>query len=492
MSIAGIGYYNQTIAYYAGGQQKAADNSGNEVFAAATAAYAKTDTDAENTRMPAADENMKPEDYLARMRKWRDIQFDTGNMEDYRKAAEICNDLLGQIDKQNGTAEFAQKLTGTTEMNRIDGMLKSGIIGLSSFGEGDNFNFLTASYAYNSTAENPVIEVRISSEDGSRTNIYNVKINEIDPRNATQMEIFALCAHADVQGLSGFDRSGEAYMNLLYFAGACGDKGYTAENLVDFTNKQEDWTAVIAEGKTALREESGEADAETAALTEQWYELLGTLMDTYIEKLTTEATESVIKQGEAALAAAAGTEDKADKSTGIEKLAEAVPGEDKPLGADLLERMNGKKKAPYSYLADENGIINYNGVVFVCDDKKQTISLGDTSNPDNCLNIPLENGGCLVVNRDNLGDLSSAIGMFSPEDVNRILRAIAQDAKLQQMQNEIEEDKNSIGDGSTNAANNEGQKDEEVVPAELFDTKKSTDMSDVTEEMVRRLVEDRA
>ena len=161
-------------------------------------------------------------------------------------------------------------------------------------------------------------------------------------------------------------------------------------------------------------------------------------------------------------------------------------------GAALIDRMNGKKKAPYSYLADENGMINYNGVVFVCDDKRQTISLGDTSNPDNCLNIPLENGGSLVVNRDNLGDLSSAIGMFSPEDVNRILRAMAQDAKLQQMQNEIEEDKNSIGDGSTNTANNEEQSAEEVVPVELFDTEKRIDMSDVTEEMVRRLVEDRA
>ena len=109
------------------------------------------------------------------------------------------------------------------------------------------------------------------------------------------------------------------------------------------------------------------------------------------------------------------------------------------------ERLSGGKKAPYSCLA-KDGLIEYNGVTFVCDDEKQRICLGNVSNTKECLNIPLSGGGCLVVNRDNLGDLSKAIGMFSPEDVNRILRAIAQDNKAQQMQKELEDDENSIGE----------------------------------------------
>lgn len=103
------------------------------------------------------------------------------------------------------------------------------------------------------------------------------------------------------------------------------------------------------------------------------------------------------------------------------------------------------KKAPYSYLA-KDGIIEYNGVTFVCDYEHNTLCLGDVSNPKNVIYVALENGGTLQVNRDNIGDLSKAIGMFSPEDVNRILRAISKDAQCKRNLLEIDEAKNSIGE----------------------------------------------
>lgn len=86
-----------------------------------------------------------------------------------------------------------------------------------------------------------------------------------------------------------------------------------------------------------------------------------------------------------------------------------------------------------------------------CDDEHNQITIGDVSNPKNCLNIPLSGGGSLVVNRDNLGDLANVIGMFSPEDINRIMRAIAQDTKAQAMQKEIDDDTNSLGDSADKA-----------------------------------------
>lgn len=107
----------------------------------------------------------------------------------------------------------------------------------------------------------------------------------------------------------------------------------------------------------------------------------------------------------------------------------------------LMDRINGIDGAPYSYLADESGIIEYKGVVFVCDNEKKQLCLGDMSNPDNVLNIPLSKGGTLRVNRDNLGDLAGAISMFSAEDINLIMRAVAQDKKAQEMLNEIEDEK---------------------------------------------------
>lgn len=113
--------------------------------------------------------------------------------------------------------------------------------------------------------------------------------------------------------------------------------------------------------------------------------------------------------------------------------------------------MTGKQPAPYYYLADSNGKIHYNGVTFSCDTLHNVLSLGDISDSGNVLTIPLSNGGTLKVNRDNLGDLANAIGMFSPEDVERIMRAIAQDVKAEQMKLKIEEEQSSVGDSVDSA-----------------------------------------
>lgn len=108
---------------------------------------------------------------------------------------------------------------------------------------------------------------------------------------------------------------------------------------------------------------------------------------------------------------------------------EATEENDKALapvtrGVRLNRRIEGKDKVPYGEMA-ENGVIEYEGVVFVCDYDHNRLTLGDTSNEKNCINIPLSGGGSLLVNRNNIDSLSKAIGMFSPEDVNRILRALA-------------------------------------------------------------------
>lgn len=106
-----------------------------------------------------------------------------------------------------------------------------------------------------------------------------------------------------------------------------------------------------------------------------------------------------------------------------------------------VENLREKAKVPYEYLA-KDGMIEYNGVVFVCDETTNSICLGDVSDKEKTLIIPLEGGGCLKVNRDNLDELQNAISMFSPEDINRILRAIAQDNRVREKMQEVEETKN--------------------------------------------------
>ncbi len=129
-----------------------------------------------------------------------------------------------------------------------------------------------------------------------------------------------------------------------------------------------------------------------------------------------------------------------------ESLEESAKEEDKTLapvtrGVRLNRRIEGKDKVPYGEMA-EDGVIEYKGVVFVCDYDHNRLTLGDTSNEKNCINIPLSGGGSLMVNRDNIDALSKAIGMFSPEDVNLILRALAQDKKIREMEKELDDMEN--------------------------------------------------
>lgn len=113
----------------------------------------------------------------------------------------------------------------------------------------------------------------------------------------------------------------------------------------------------------------------------------------------------------------------------------------------LQEKLcNESKGAPYQHLADENNIIEYEGVIFVCNSEKQELCLGDMSNPADVLDIPLSGGGVLRVNRNNIGALAKAIGMFSPEDVGRIMRAVSQDSHCRKKQAEIEEEVTMLGE----------------------------------------------
>lgn len=114
-------------------------------------------------------------------------------------------------------------------------------------------------------------------------------------------------------------------------------------------------------------------------------------------------------------------------------------------GSNFMDHLNGNySKVPYGNLA-QDGTITYKGVVFVCDEQHNRICLGDVSDEKKCLNIRLKDGGSLTVNRDNLGDLSKAITMFCPEDINRILTAIAEDKQAQQVQWQIQDEEASAG-----------------------------------------------
>lgn len=184
---------------------------------------------------------------------------------------------------------------------------------------------------------------------------------------------------------------------------------------------------------------------------------------------------NLLQQGKAEELGAAGADEfvfgKSDWSrpfskAGLGSVLQNVKAQKASPGLSPFEaRKKASEGAPYSYLA-KDGIIDYKGVIFVCDDEHRALHLGNTSDRSKCIQIGLSGGGSLIVNRDNIGDLAKAIGMFSPEDVNLILRAIAQDAKIQQMQKEIEDETSSIGEAQEAGETDPAQETDPLETAE--------------------------
>ena len=99
------------------------------------------------------------------------------------------------------------------------------------------------------------------------------------------------------------------------------------------------------------------------------------------------------------------------------------------------------QKCPYGYLA-KDGIVEYNGVIFTCEYKENALCLGDMTDSKKVLRISLPSGGSLKVNVDSIGSLQKAASMFSPEDLNAILRAIHEYNHCTKKLNEIEDEEN--------------------------------------------------
>ncbi len=134
----------------------------------------------------------------------------------------------------------------------------------------------------------------------------------------------------------------------------------------------------------------------------------------------------------------------------------AVAGKGNP-----INNLRSAPKVPYGYLA-KDGVITYNGVTFVCDERTNSICLGNMEDKSQVITVTLSGGGHLKVNRSNIGDLAKAAGMFSPEDLNLIMRAIAQDTKIQSVEKEIDDMENGIGSAES-AVSGEGREAEEQV-----------------------------
>ncbi|MBQ7551392.1 MAG: hypothetical protein IJT04_07685 [Bacteroidales bacterium] len=99
------------------------------------------------------------------------------------------------------------------------------------------------------------------------------------------------------------------------------------------------------------------------------------------------------------------------------------------------------QKIKNRYFANaKDGMLEYNGIVYFCNENTGALELGDCSKPDNCLRVSLSGGGSLIVNPDNFKELSKSIGLFNSEDQMRIIAALEMFKMANKKMEELEEE----------------------------------------------------
>lgn len=334
----------------------------------------------------------------------------------------------------------------------------------------------TKPYAYRNV---PSVE-NYDSDIVNVSSVTGCEVRQITYSDSDYVKVFAKQGYSLMMQVDMNNRS--VYVERRMEDGSVSGYEVEFDKIADDTNNPIELAALEAWGKTLLEKKvagtSGESEEEAISIEEalkqfyefiqdrikngppkyaignsefsqdEWDKLLASI-DEQLEDVKEEVEDRVEKieamQLRAELEKEKEEENKAPTNSKQYISADEVAGLD---STQLVEKalLRGREEyagVPYGYLA-KNGVIEYNGVTFVCDKEHKAIHLGDTSDKNKCITIPLSKGGCLIVNRDSLGGLARAIGMFSPEDVNLIMRAIAEDAKVQQMKQQIDEDESGI------------------------------------------------
>lgn len=99
---------------------------------------------------------------------------------------------------------------------------------------------MVARYAEDSTESDPIIKVSLRSEE------YCIKINEVNPRNASEIEMFALCCYADDKGIGTGGTFG-SWQTLNYYRDNASHNGYfELTNETDsFQSVKQDWMKMV-------------------------------------------------------------------------------------------------------------------------------------------------------------------------------------------------------------------------------------------------------
>ena len=156
---------------------------------------------------------------------------------------------LGMIQSHNGVGLEYNMYSSTSTKAENDKIFKIGDATREATADGDgkNIGVMTignqaylAQYSKNSTPTNPIVKV------GN----YEVSVNDVDPENATEIEMFALMSHLDKtgqsknEGMSSFSKM-RTYSQQAERNGFC--SGIADAN--EAWNNKRNWTEIIGNAR---------------------------------------------------------------------------------------------------------------------------------------------------------------------------------------------------------------------------------------------------
>ena len=186
---------------------------------------------------------------------------------------------LGMVGTNYGAGVNYNKYSAAKTKAKSDKTFEMGSATREATGNGDGKNIgvmaignqaYLAQYSENSTLANPIVKV----------GDYEISVNDVDPENATEFEMFALMSHLDKtgqsrnEGMSSFSKM-RTYSQQAERNGFCSGIADASEAW----NGKRDWTKIIENAKKTY---SQSLVPEIYALTKKCVSLLD-VMQTWIE-----------------------------------------------------------------------------------------------------------------------------------------------------------------------------------------------------------------
>ncbi len=150
----------------------------------------------------------------------------------------------GPTDRQSEVEKFYGNLSDATVESDTKGV--GDPLGLTMIPYGNtNISYgMVAYYSEDSTPDDPIIKV--SSNYGGQDRAYNVHVNRVNPKNASELEMFALLSYSDDVGITDGGSFGSFHKLKVTASNAnlygIGEDVYDYEN---FTKVKQDWIEIM-------------------------------------------------------------------------------------------------------------------------------------------------------------------------------------------------------------------------------------------------------